>query len=1534
MRQLSSIKLAILLVLVFAMLPLPAMFPQIRSVKAATYSNLILNGDFSNGLLGWTAYKTTKVWGVRGEYPLFEVLKQNPGYSGGTAAPDTCFPSQRVGNPFLSIDVPFGANGYVEQPVFIPTSGGATLSLLSWGWEGTNTTLGFSGNVSAFVRIVDSNNIEHTLETFTPPPMFTPSGSASSTTAVCTGKVPVLKSYDLSTYSGQSVKLRLGAASGNCCGTNAFFDDVDLEAQGIALHCRPNVGLQVDPNACAIPNAVVGVSYSYYFPVTGGVPPYFFDSQYFCVSSCPPGLSLNEVGQIWGTPTQAGVFQLLLKVKDSGQGSLQNNASIPITLTVTPIITNIEPYLGVSPSGGPATGGTAVNITGVGLRNGVCYVDSGACVSTKSVRFGNHDVDSGSFHVMNDNWIKVDSTPENTVCSYIFFCNPDPGLANVTVVVTVCYASSGSCNDYPSGFSCPTPTTYIKDSPRCNQFNYTEKQQADCADAPSIGPFSTEVNFETPSDSPVAITLSGSISATPHMRMCAQIDNWKLKLFNFTSTVDVSASLKTTVSVSASKDNLGNPFPLSHPFQDPSKPLIIGPVVIIPTLTPVLMYDAKLEGDFTIGISHHSNITFGINYTEAQGQPKFTFPTMKCWDPDTAATFCTKPVLAASVSASVKVMVGVQFSLLIYDIAGPVITPDVYLRLDAGHSFTTSPENPNPSCDNVLEGEKAGSWAAICAGVEVRLGFQLNPWLSILHLVDGPTNWEAIEPLKVASFLLAGSVSISPSGLVSMEPGQSKQFSAAVAGSIPDNPPDSWLPTWSPTCGTLDHTSGMSVTYSAPSGPTTCTLVARKSIFGPLLDNLPCSKDYFDSLPCFSPNVTISTRQTAFDYSLSSSGTIIIHQGGSGSLTITATLTSGTAQSISLSCSGLPTGGSCSFNPASVSPTGSRVLTVSTSSSSPTGSFPVTVTGNPLGRTTTFTLMVNALSAPSAPQNPTATGQLGQILIQWQPPSDDGGSPVIWYVLYSGTSPSDLQVCGHTCANAITRTSYTDRSVDCQATYYYAVSAVNAMYLEGPQSTEVSASPFCAPTVSISPTKIDIGQSSALSTTTSFSGGGSGYLCQWLRKSPSDASYSNLGSSFSCNAGDLPTRSTGTLSATGTWSFELQVTDSRSPQQVATSSAVTVTVNPALAAPVISASPTTINSGQSSTLSTTTPFSGGTSPYTCQWLQKAPGASNYSNLGSSFSCNTGDLPTTSTGTLSSMEEWSFELQVTDIGNPAEIVTSNTATVTVTPPPSIAVVINPNSGRVTVDGTSITELTVYHWQPGSSHIIVADSIYSPNAGTRLTFVKWNDGNTSNPRIVVVAQPAVYSADWQTQFRLDVASQHSPSQESWKNQDESVAVSAPTTADDNGQGTRYKCAGWSGTGSVPTQGTECSVTFTISQPSNLTWTWRIQYLLTVTANPSSVHVPGVSSEPWWVDEGKQVTLSAPDVQGMTFEYWTVGSSRYPDGQRSITLSLENAETATANYSATPTPIWVYVAIASAILGVATTFMVFRRSRLKTR
>jgi hypothetical protein len=157
-----------------------------------------------------------------------------------------------------------------------------------------------------------------------------------------------------------------------------------------------------------------------------------------------------------------------------------------------------------------------------------------------------------------------------------------------------------------------------------------------------------------------------------------------------------------------------------------------------------------------------------------------------------------------------------------------------------------------------------------------------------------------------------------------------------------------------------------------------------------------------------------------FDFSVSvfpSSGSTT--QGGSVTTTTTATLTSGSSQSVSFSCSNLPSGTSCSFNPTSCNPTCSSTLTISTASTTPTGTYSITVigTGGGLTRTTTYSLTVATLP-PTCGNNVVETGE------QCDPPSAN-----------SNQCPQSTSYCDYTNRKYCTRDSFGSCSSDCQCSY-------------------------------------------------------------------------------------------------------------------------------------------------------------------------------------------------------------------------------------------------------------------------------------------------------------------------------------------------------------------------------------------------------------------------------------------------------------------------------------------------------------------
>src|SRR5438876_2439226 len=97
-------------------------------------------------------------------------------------------------------------------------------------------------------------------------------------------------------------------------------------------------------------------------------------------------------------------------------------------------------------------------------------------------------------------------------------------------------------------------------------------------------------------------------------------------------------------------------------------------------------------------------------------------------------------------------------------------------------------------------------------------------------------------------------------------------------------------------------------------------------------------------------------------------------------------------------------------------------------------------------------------TAPGAPRNLQASPGDGQVTLNWQAPSNDGGSPILLYTIYRGMSSGEESFL----ITVPLVTTYTDATVTNGVKYYYQVSATNAIG-EGPRSSEVSVTPATQP---------------------------------------------------------------------------------------------------------------------------------------------------------------------------------------------------------------------------------------------------------------------------------------------------------------------------------------------------------------------------------------------------------------------------------------------------------------------------------------
>jgi PKD repeat protein len=111
-----------------------------------------------------------------------------------------------------------------------------------------------------------------------------------------------------------------------------------------------------------------------------------------------------------------------------------------------------------------------------------------------------------------------------------------------------------------------------------------------------------------------------------------------------------------------------------------------------------------------------------------------------------------------------------------------------------------------------------------------------------------------------------------------------------------------------------------------------------------------------------------------------------------------------------------------------------------------------------------------------------------------------------------------------------------------------------------------------------------------------------------------------------------------------------------------------------------------------------------------------------------------------------------------------------------------------------------------------------------------------------------------------------------------------------------GTRYVCAGWTGTGSAPASGSTNSFTFCVTQDSSITWLWKTQYQLTTSVSPlSSGTVTGIPEGPWY-DADTNAELSAIASGGYVLSNWSgdLSGNKNPE-----TLTMDRPRIVTANF-----------------------------------
>ena len=234
---------------------------------------------------------------------------------------------------------------------------------------------------------------------------------------------------------------------------------------------------------------------------------------------------------------------------------------------------------------------------------------------------------------------------------------------------------------------------------------------------------------------------------------------------------------------------------------------------------------------------------------------------------------------------------------------------------------------------------------------------------------DETTGWGSVDAANLVNFwnnnaVVNFAVSATPASQT-VESGGSTSYTATISplngytGTVTfsvSGLPAGATATFTPTSVTTSGSSTLDVTTTAgttPAGSYALTITAT------------------DGVLTHTAGVTLVVSDFTISAAPSSQAA---NQGSTANYTVSLTALDGFTNTVSFSISGLPTGATATFTPASVAGSGTSTLAITTTTATPTGSYPLTITGTDgvLTHTTPITLVVTvpdfSLSATPASQ--------------------------------------------------------------------------------------------------------------------------------------------------------------------------------------------------------------------------------------------------------------------------------------------------------------------------------------------------------------------------------------------------------------------------------------------------------------------------------------------------------------------------------------------------------------------------------------
>jgi|GEM_PF-4645900 len=232
---------------------------------------------------------------------------------------------------------------------------------------------------------------------------------------------------------------------------------------------------------------------------------------------------------------------------------------------------------------------------------------------------------------------------------------------------------------------------------------------------------------------------------------------------------------------------------------------------------------------------------------------------------------------------------------------------------------------------------------------------------------------------------------------------------------------------------------------------------------------------------------------------------------------------------------------------------------------------------------------------------------------------------------------------------------------------------------------------------------------------------------------------------------------------------------------------------------------------------------------------------------------------------------------------------------------VTIAIDPSTINATVYRTPDTD-----WIADNTQLTLFASSSEPD----YVFDRWivgTDEYTDNPLQITITAPVLVIAKFRQQtantVTLTVDSAYDtpvPDDTTTWNVGDTITAYVSEPIVDDGQPTRYRCVGWTGTGSVPSSGSGTSVTFTIDQDSTLTWNWQTQHRVRVVVDPpdaGDIQISPSQSPDEYYAEGTALTITVQPSAGWKFTHWSGDAS---GTSLSINVDVNGPKEITAHFT----------------------------------